>query len=93
MIIKRVLENEAVYNIPNFENEEDMQEICDKISNIFRVSIVDITEGPGTTVWTMKVADNDLLLVNNSWGNFLKPKDGTAKDFIEQQLDVFNRIL
>ncbi len=92
MIKSGVIKGEIVYDILNFEYEDEMDTICKILATKYPLSIIEKLEGPGTTLWKLKISDNDFSLVNDNWGNFLRPKNDNAINFIEQEMDVINRL-
>ena len=92
MIKSRNLNGDIVYDILTFEEEEDLQTIYDLIAKQYTVSITEVLEGPGTTIWYIKINGNSFALINNTWGNFLRTLDNDAKVFMEQEKVKINKL-
>lgn len=90
MIRNRIIEDEIVYDFLNLDLEDDMEIIVTNLSNNYKVEIIDKIEGPGTIIWEIQINKHEFYLVNNSWGNFLKPLNKSSIEFIDQELDILN---
>ena len=84
MIKNRIIEDEIVYDFIDLDLEDDMQIIVANLSNNYMVKVIDKIEGPGTIIWEVDINNHEFYIVNNSWGNFLKPLNERSIEFIEQ---------
>lgn len=90
MIKRRVLNNEIVYDILNYETESDLEFIYNLLLKKYSVNFVDRLEGPGGCVLKIEIDKNNIAIVNNNFGNFLRPLDESAKSFIEIEFSNLN---
>jgi len=93
MIRRRKINDGIVFDIDNFQEESDLERICDLLSNLYSISVISKMEGPGTTIWELELGGYRFMLVNNTWGNFLKPETKESLDFVEMQKETLNRLL
>lgn len=91
MIKKRIINNdEPVYDIVHYEEHGDVSFILDKISKQFKTVIGEVNEGPGTTIINLLIEDRPFLLVNNNWGNYIKPENENSENLIESNKMIFD---
>lgn len=92
MITRRRTNDGFVYDIDNFHEESDLESICYSLSNLYSISVISKAEGPGTTIWELELNGHRFMLVNNCWGNFLKPETKESSEFVETQMETLNRL-
>ena len=93
MIKIREINNEKIFDIILYEYEEELKVICDCLSKQYKLQILDKIEGPGTTIWKLNINGQKVSLVNNSYSNYFKPEDESAKTFFERELPTISSIL
>ncbi len=85
MLYKWEKDGRYYYDIPRYQNEDDLQTICDLLSKEYTIEILDKLLGPGTTIWYLRINGNGVSLVNGSYGNhFYPPKYDAILFFAEE---------
>jgi hypothetical protein len=93
VIKQRNINGQVVYDLENFNEEEDLPRICNVLSDLYSMNILTKIQGPGTAMWEIELEEHRFSLVNSTWGCFLKPESKAGVDFIEIQRETLNRLL
>lgn len=89
MIINSRKENGiTVFDIFEHENVDDLELICGILAKNYTLEVDNKLEGPGATIWEIKMDGHGFQLINNSYGNVLKPQDAVSEIFMEQEIPL-----
>lgn len=79
-----------LFDIIEYETEDDFGPICALLEKQYKLEVCSKLSAPGATIWDISIEGRAYALVNNSYGNFLRPQDIRAALFMEQELPVLN---
>lgn len=73
-----------VIDFGEYESIEHLDYIVVKLREKFDVKIISKVDGPGATIWQLKIDDFYFKLINHCYGNYLRPDEQTGKQFLHQ---------
>ncbi len=93
MIKERFENGKKVFDVFKYEDYDEFEQIIDKLKLQFSVDVYKKLDGPDSRVWYTRINGFDFLIINNSYGNCIKPVSSESQYFIEKQIKNFNLLL